>query len=418
MAHDVFISYSSKDKPIADAVCSNLETAGVRCWVAPRDIAPGEDWPTAIARAIASSRIMLLIFTANANTSEDVSRELILAANSKLVIIPFKIENVEPEPGKQYYLARTHWLDAMNPPTREQIAILIQRVKTILPATDSNQKVEFIKIPPVEVAPAGKPGGKVVRGKRSLIWIPLLGIAVILLGLFAWLFLAGGVTRIGEWITSLGSTSTPAASNSPDFLADFSDPSDSGGFDSSDWYLDPDISLTSIKQIDGVMEFYKQGFGEELGVLRTNRSWSLAEVNFLQARLMLAGNNIGRDGSIAVRLADSGTWWAGCGIQPQAVEVLPYLWCGQWTSTPEPAFEYMSDPILLEFDRWYTLRIEFVPGTNEFRSTLDGEFVHSWRPAGIEGILGKDLFISIGLWTGEDTLLIGSVDDVHLKMQK
>jgi hypothetical protein len=43
MAHDVFISCSSKYKSIADAICTNVETAGVRCWIAPRDIAPGED---------------------------------------------------------------------------------------------------------------------------------------------------------------------------------------------------------------------------------------------------------------------------------------------------------------------------------------------------------------------------------------
>jgi hypothetical protein len=48
MAHDVFISYSSKDKPLADGICANLEAVGIRCWTAPRDIGPGEDWPTAI----------------------------------------------------------------------------------------------------------------------------------------------------------------------------------------------------------------------------------------------------------------------------------------------------------------------------------------------------------------------------------
>ena len=82
MTHEVFISYSTKDKPIADGICANLEAKGVRCWIAPRDIAPGEDWPTAITRAISVSRIMVLVFSSNSNSSEDVGRELILAANS------------------------------------------------------------------------------------------------------------------------------------------------------------------------------------------------------------------------------------------------------------------------------------------------------------------------------------------------
>jgi hypothetical protein len=133
MAHDVFISHSHKDKAIADAVCAMLESNGIRCWIAPRDIEPGVDWPTAISTALAGSRVFVLIFSGNANKSEDVGRELILAANNNLVIVPFKIGNVTPEPGKLYYLARTHWLDAMNPPTREQIQNLVKAVQAFLP---------------------------------------------------------------------------------------------------------------------------------------------------------------------------------------------------------------------------------------------------------------------------------------------
>jgi hypothetical protein len=132
MAHDVFISYSHNDKPIADAICTNLEVAGIRCWIAPRDIAPGLDWPTAISNAISASRLMVLVFTAHSNSSNEVSRELILAANNNIIIIPFKIDNIAPEPGKQYYLARTHWLDAMNPPTKDQIDKLVQYAKSFI----------------------------------------------------------------------------------------------------------------------------------------------------------------------------------------------------------------------------------------------------------------------------------------------
>jgi multiple sugar transport system substrate-binding protein len=139
MAHDVFISYSSKDKPIADAICASIEATGIRCWIAPRDIAAGEDWPTAISNAISASRVMVLLFSSNSNSSEDVGRELNLAASSKLIIIPFKIDDIEPEPGKRYYLARTHWLDAMNPPTEEQIQILVNRVKFVISNLDAEQ---------------------------------------------------------------------------------------------------------------------------------------------------------------------------------------------------------------------------------------------------------------------------------------
>ncbi len=48
MAHDVFISYSTKDKSIADAICSILESTQIRCWIAPRDITPGVPFAEAI----------------------------------------------------------------------------------------------------------------------------------------------------------------------------------------------------------------------------------------------------------------------------------------------------------------------------------------------------------------------------------
>jgi hypothetical protein len=200
MGHDVFISYSSKDKPIADAICANLEAAGIRCWIAPRDIAPGEDWPAAISRAISQTHIMVLVFSAFSNSSEDVSRELILAANSKLVIIPFKIENIEPEPGKQYYLARTHWLDAINPPTTEQIQELVNRVKMLVPPREPGfiENQTGTALPPGATVPGGqsrRPAyvlppystSKVATNGRPISrWFWLIPVGVILLGLLGW----------------------------------------------------------------------------------------------------------------------------------------------------------------------------------------------------------------------------------------
>ena len=61
-AREVFISYSSQDKPTADAMCAALERSGMRCWIAPRDIAPGANWGEAIVEGIKVSRVMVVIF--------------------------------------------------------------------------------------------------------------------------------------------------------------------------------------------------------------------------------------------------------------------------------------------------------------------------------------------------------------------
>lgn len=81
MPHDVFISYSSLDKAIADAACSRLEQAGIRCWIAPRDVLPGSDWATAIVKAIEQCRVVVLIFTDHVNAPGPVWKEIERAAH-------------------------------------------------------------------------------------------------------------------------------------------------------------------------------------------------------------------------------------------------------------------------------------------------------------------------------------------------
>jgi hypothetical protein len=96
MAHDVFISHSTEDKPAADAICAILEENGVRCWIAPRDIMPGADWGESIVKAIRSSRVVLLVFSTNANKSKQIKREVEIAADGGVTIVPLRIENALP----------------------------------------------------------------------------------------------------------------------------------------------------------------------------------------------------------------------------------------------------------------------------------------------------------------------------------
>ncbi len=76
MSHEVFISYSSRDKHAADAVCSVLERNGIRCWIAPRDVMPGMVWGSAIISAIRECEIMVLVFSGAANASPQIEREV------------------------------------------------------------------------------------------------------------------------------------------------------------------------------------------------------------------------------------------------------------------------------------------------------------------------------------------------------
>src|SRR5947209_11711837 len=135
MPNDVFISHSSQDKPVADAVCAALEGGAIRCWIAPRDVQPGRSFAGEITRAIQRSKVMVLIFSAYSNTSEQVLREVQLAANSHLHIVQFRIADVLPNDDLEYYLSTPHWLDALTPPLEDNLRRLGTSVKALLEMT-------------------------------------------------------------------------------------------------------------------------------------------------------------------------------------------------------------------------------------------------------------------------------------------
>ena len=132
MAHEVFISYSSQDKTVADAACAALENIAILCWIAPRDEQPGVPYPGQITRAIKSGKVIVMIFSAHSNASDDVLREGQLAASSHLHIVQFRIEDVVPNDDLLYYLSAPQRLDAFTPPLESNLQRLGASVKALL----------------------------------------------------------------------------------------------------------------------------------------------------------------------------------------------------------------------------------------------------------------------------------------------
>jgi len=132
MAFDAFISYAHKDKAIADAACAALEAAGTRCWIAPRDVAPGTQWAAAIVDAIDHCRVIVLIFSSEANLSSQIHREVERAVSKGIPIIPLRIEEVQPTSSMEYFLGSIHWLDALTPPLEKHLQRLVEAVKACL----------------------------------------------------------------------------------------------------------------------------------------------------------------------------------------------------------------------------------------------------------------------------------------------
>ena len=102
---DAFISYSSHDKPTADAICAVLERDKVRCWIAPRDVLPGVNYGEAIIDGINSCRLLVIVLSSASNGSPQVLREVERAVSKGIPIIPFRIEDVVPSKSMEYFLS-------------------------------------------------------------------------------------------------------------------------------------------------------------------------------------------------------------------------------------------------------------------------------------------------------------------------
>jgi hypothetical protein len=132
VAHDVFISYSHEDKPVADTVCVVLESEKIRCWIAPRDIPPGKNYPGEIMNAVKNCQVFVLVYSSHSNTSQHVLSETEKAMNCRIPIIPLRITDVPLTPDMEYYIGRYQWLDALTAPLEKHLPKLTQAVQALL----------------------------------------------------------------------------------------------------------------------------------------------------------------------------------------------------------------------------------------------------------------------------------------------
>lgn len=132
MSYDIFISYSKEDKLTAEAICKELETSGVQCWIAPRDISEGDDWTAAIIGGMNQCQVMVMVFSSVTNMSSHVHREVGHAFNRGLTVIPFRVEDTAASDRFQYYLDSVQWLNAFPPPIEQYLPRLAERVNKLL----------------------------------------------------------------------------------------------------------------------------------------------------------------------------------------------------------------------------------------------------------------------------------------------
>ena len=199
MAHDVFVSYSVKDKATADAICASLEANGIRVWIAPRDVMPGSDWGESIIDAIHVSKVMILVFSANSNASPQIKREIERAVNKGVTVVPFRIDDVLPSKTLEYFISTQHWLDAFTPPLEKHLDNLVGILRSIISKKGETlaephlkpdpQEEEVVRVRPAPpVAPSDETTTITVRVPKWKIIAVLSGLVIgaLLAGVVVW----------------------------------------------------------------------------------------------------------------------------------------------------------------------------------------------------------------------------------------
>ncbi|MBP3370963.1 MAG: toll/interleukin-1 receptor domain-containing protein, partial [Clostridia bacterium] len=137
MQYDVFISYNTCDKLIADAVCHYIESRRLRCFIAPRDIKES-DWAGSITNAIENARAFVIVVSEHSLASNEVAKEITLATQNSSFIFPFRIDESELKGRMKYHLSAFHWIDAVTPPMEQRLEELADRVAHALQSEEDN----------------------------------------------------------------------------------------------------------------------------------------------------------------------------------------------------------------------------------------------------------------------------------------
>lgn len=108
----VFISHSSSNAKAAEDICGLIEKDGHKCFLAPRDIRSGYEYAEEIINGIDSAEVMLLLLSAEANSSPHVLREIERAVSRKIAIIVYKLEEVTLSKSMEYFLMTHQWINS------------------------------------------------------------------------------------------------------------------------------------------------------------------------------------------------------------------------------------------------------------------------------------------------------------------
>ena len=162
-APTVFISYASQDAVVANSIVEALERHNLTCWIAPRDVVPGEFYADAIVRAIDTAKVIVLTLSQNAAASPHVLREVERASSKRHPVVSFRIDRAPLPAGLEYFLNTSQWLDASGGEPDSALRMLATAVRRVIASAPALEPiVALANTAPSAVTPTAPPSPRYV----------------------------------------------------------------------------------------------------------------------------------------------------------------------------------------------------------------------------------------------------------------
>ena len=171
----VFISYATADNEIAQRVCKVLESGGISCWIAPRNVPAGMDYGHAIVDGIKKSRVMVVLLSETSGASRYVAREVERAVTHEVSLLPVRLAPMNIPERLEFFLGSSQWFDLFPPASAKDLDLLVQAVARMLNGAEAKPAAPLNK----PYVPSGTGGSKKFPWKAAVaIGVTVLGLAL------------------------------------------------------------------------------------------------------------------------------------------------------------------------------------------------------------------------------------------------
>ena len=138
----VFLSYSKRDAAFVERLGHDLHVRKYDVWIDSADIVgSGHDrWRRSIVVGIRESAAVIVVLSPNSVKSENVERELSVAAENKKRVIPLLYQPCILPDGFQYELAGLQHIDFVNFPYKEALTELVRHLRPAAAAKEPPER--------------------------------------------------------------------------------------------------------------------------------------------------------------------------------------------------------------------------------------------------------------------------------------